>query len=211
MGNKYLNNIVGIASSSLPVHTIHHYVFSDAECTHISDTVCHESQQPFPQGSWLVLQWCNFYDKRWGIYNRGQWHPWSWDPWFPHSLQSKHHNSTGECRYNTLPKNKQTKKLSLEGRIFWDPETHINGWVQDCSNPIANALELLQPCTEPSIYFSVNSVHFDFDSGMTFCWFNVTILFPSEIKVFLWFNVKIGIILNSVTMVPGCAKSCIKA
>ena len=28
---------------------------------------------------------------------------------------------------------------------------HINGLVQDCSNSIANALELLQSCTEPSI------------------------------------------------------------
>ena len=26
---------------------------------------------------------------------------------------------------------------------------HINGLVQDCSNSIANALELLQPCTKP--------------------------------------------------------------
>ena len=30
---------------------------------------------------------------------------------------------------------------------------HINGLVQDCSNSIANALELLQSCTKPSIYF----------------------------------------------------------
>ena len=29
---------------------------------------------------------------------------------------------------------------------------HINGLVQDCSNSIANALELLQSCTKPSIY-----------------------------------------------------------
>ena len=28
----------------------------------------------------------------------------------------------------------------------------INGSVQDCSNSIANALELLKSCTEPSIY-----------------------------------------------------------
>ena len=28
---------------------------------------------------------------------------------------------------------------------------HIDGLVQDCSNSIANALELLQPCTKPSI------------------------------------------------------------
>ena len=29
---------------------------------------------------------------------------------------------------------------------------HIDGFVQDCSNSIANALELLQSCTKPSIY-----------------------------------------------------------
>ena len=28
---------------------------------------------------------------------------------------------------------------------------YINGLVQDCSNSIANAMELLQPCTKPSI------------------------------------------------------------
>ena len=32
---------------------------------------------------------------------------------------------------------------------------HIDGLVQDCSNSIANALELLQSCTKPSIYESM--------------------------------------------------------
>ena len=31
---------------------------------------------------------------------------------------------------------------------------HIDGLVQDCSNSIANALELLQSCTEPSMWSS---------------------------------------------------------
>ena len=31
-------------------------------------------------------------------------------------------------------------------------EVHIDGLVQDCSNSIANALELLQSCTKPSTY-----------------------------------------------------------
>ena len=30
--------------------------------------------------------------------------------------------------------------------------TYIDGLVQDCSNSIANALELLQSCTKPYIY-----------------------------------------------------------
>ena len=29
---------------------------------------------------------------------------------------------------------------------------HFDGLVQDCSNSISNALELLQSCTKPSIY-----------------------------------------------------------
>ena len=32
------------------------------------------------------------------------------------------------------------------------PHDHIDGLVQDCSNSIVNALELLQSCTMPSIY-----------------------------------------------------------
>ena len=34
---------------------------------------------------------------------------------------------------------------------------YINGRVQDCSIPIANALELLQACTKPSIYVCLNT------------------------------------------------------
>ena len=59
--------------------------------------------------------------------------------------------------------------------------THIGGFVQDCSNSIATALELLQSCTKPSMYslphicipvFHVSSIHlylsiflFSFSSG----------------------------------------------
>ena len=34
---------------------------------------------------------------------------------------------------------------------------YIDGLVQDCSNSIANALELLQSGTKPSTYLSMNS------------------------------------------------------
>ena len=53
---------------------------------------------------------------------------------------------------------------------FWDPKLNswpahqqewgniqINSLVQDCCNSIANALELLQSCTKPSIFFSWRS------------------------------------------------------
>ena len=40
---------------------------------------------------------------------------------------------------------------------------HIDGLVQDCSNSIANALELLQSCTKPLIYVNISScIMFDY-------------------------------------------------
>ena len=36
-------------------------------------------------------------------------------------------------------------------------ELQIHGLQQDCSNPIANALELLQYCTKPSKYLKTRS------------------------------------------------------
>ena len=36
--------------------------------------------------------------------------------------------------------------------LFHGFEYHIDGLLQDCSNSIANALQLLQFCTEPSVY-----------------------------------------------------------
>ena len=39
---------------------------------------------------------------------------------------------------------------------------HIDGLVQDCSNSIANALELLQSCAKPSIS-NMNHVHISRD------------------------------------------------
>ena len=35
----------------------------------------------------------------------------------------------------------------------WYDWLYIDGLVQDCCNSIANALELLQSCTKPSIYW----------------------------------------------------------
>ena len=43
-------------------------------------------------------------------------------------------------------------KYNIHWRLLKKPE-YIYGLVQDCSNSIANALELLQSCTKPSIYF----------------------------------------------------------
>ena len=34
---------------------------------------------------------------------------------------------------------------------------HVDGLVQDCSNSIANALELLQSCTEPSTWYNLEA------------------------------------------------------
>ena len=38
-------------------------------------------------------------------------------------------------------------------------EAYIDGSVQDCSNSIANALELLQYCKKPSIYVCILQDH----------------------------------------------------
>ena len=35
-------------------------------------------------------------------------------------------------------------------------DEYIDGLVQDCSNSIANALELLQSCTNPSVCFGIS-------------------------------------------------------
>ena len=43
--------------------------------------------------------------------------------------------------------------LTCWGRVM---HTYIDGLVQDCSNSSALAMELLQSCTKPSIYASVN-------------------------------------------------------
>ena len=43
----------------------------------------------------------------------------------------------------------EERATSMTWRCHWQ-EIHIDGLVQDCSNSIANALELLQFCTEPS-------------------------------------------------------------
>ena len=37
-------------------------------------------------------------------------------------------------------------------------QNQIDGWVQDCSNSIANALDLLMSCTKPSIWFWSSTV-----------------------------------------------------
>ena len=44
-----------------------------------------------------------------------------------------------------------TALSTIYGQQF-NPGLDIDGLVQDCSNSIANALELLQSCTKPSIY-----------------------------------------------------------
>ena len=43
----------------------------------------------------------------------------------------------------------------LEHLKFYTEYIHIDGLVEDCSNSIANALELLQSCTKPLISFDM--------------------------------------------------------
>ena len=43
--------------------------------------------------------------------------------------------------------------MNQNAKIFFEENAYenIDGLIQDCSNSIANALELLQSCTKPSI------------------------------------------------------------
>ena len=48
-------------------------------------------------------------------------------------------------------------EISYTGKmtsLYWiNPQFYIDGLVQDCSNSIANTMELLQSCTKPSIWY----------------------------------------------------------
>ena len=51
--------------------------------------------------------------------------------------------------------------IHTTGPLCGESIRHINGFVQDCSNSIATAMELLQPCTKPSTslsWFHVSAV-----------------------------------------------------
>ena len=50
-------------------------------------------------------------------------------------------------------------KCSRNQSLEYVAKLQINGLVQDCSNSIANALELLQSCTEPSIWYRHHISH----------------------------------------------------
>ena len=49
-------------------------------------------------------------------------------------------------------------KVHVMSLFFECPLIHIDGFVHDCSNSIANALEILQSCTKPSIWWYGNEV-----------------------------------------------------
>ena len=55
-----------------------------------------------------------------------------------------------------------TKDTLTPYTVDYFEKKYIDGLVQDCSNSIANAQELLQSCTKPSIYtctFYVNPLY----------------------------------------------------
>ena len=53
---------------------------------------------------------------------------------------------------NNKPVSAYATFLDMMARTFAIHSNDICGKAQDCSNPIANALELLQSCTKPSIW-----------------------------------------------------------
>ena len=57
------------------------------------------------------------------------------------------------CKHNKYLLQLMESELELAEINFWNPSySHIDGIVQDCSNSIAKALELLQSCTKPMHY-----------------------------------------------------------
>ena len=50
--------------------------------------------------------------------------------------------------------------------IHWSLVAYINGFVQNCSNSSASALELLQSCNKPLIYASVHWIFIGSDNGL---------------------------------------------
>ena len=56
--------------------------------------------------------------------------------------------------------------LTLHSTIFTACSNQIEGLAQDCSNSIANALELLQSCAKPSKCFIQQTSHGDIFSGV---------------------------------------------
>ena len=50
---------------------------------------------------------------------------------------------------------------SVKDRLPWEPLVCLLPDIDDCSISIANALEILQSCTEPSICASVNPYQSD--------------------------------------------------
>ena len=71
-----------------------------------------------------------------------------------YSLRSKGVNSSrpGEPYLSPLPESPLVQVMAWCLFDKFRSHIHINGLVQDCSNSIANALELLQSCAKPSIY-----------------------------------------------------------
>ena len=67
-----------------------------------------------------------------------------------------------------------TMIISLLEIAFWTWNyswiKHINGLVQDCSNSIANALELLQSCSKPSICQLLDGMYVSAVVGPSYHW-----------------------------------------
>ena len=51
-----------------------------------------------------------------------------------------------------VDQNKNRRNISWKHHVAIHEEGYVDGLVQDCSNSIANALELLQSCTKSSMY-----------------------------------------------------------
>ena len=77
------------------------------------------------------------------------------------------HNLSGQWSLRLV------NRVSITSDVLHNFQVYVEGLVQDCSNSIANALELLQSCTEPSMYFFQFSVALGYHIASCHChhWF----------------------------------------
>ena len=77
---------------------------------------------------------------------------------------------------------------------------YIDGFVQDCSNSIANALELQQSCTKPSIYIMQQSENMSTGSyGKNKLGSQPTIAQPDNVIIvymnYIWYSTRCSAII----------------
>ena len=72
--------------------------------------------------------------------------------WLKPSLQIDR-DTGSKCLIHGIKHHEDSQLQKLKQPYRWSWDAHIDGLVQNCGISIANALEILQPCTKPSIWY----------------------------------------------------------